>query len=411
MAGATAAERLGAMAAAAIAAPPSVAPAPAGGYADGTSAPVAPAPDEKEKEKAPVEKAPAKTGMLLADLDDALEGLGTGPRQSLYRSSLDVPFFVVSATQLVEGVPALQDDEHEELLSWLDEIADALEQECAVLLADFEGEMTGFGGELVTAAFLPTAVLNRTDFSIRRDGAKGQLRAGLLLDLRCFGGRALCRRLMESQNVVKIIWGADGDLTSLRHQVFPAPLETYSRSVVDAQLAFSQPHMRLGMGRMLDRVPKEYKASLPNKASVEFDMPHSLNMRALRWPLQENEAKYAADDLHRLEAILITQVPPQDGGYAHAFVLTADIMARLDNDPYGLAWLSNELNFFSRKPAGTQRRAKAVQLVRHLKTLPARMAGHQFYQDFQWVAQLEAQLVHELATAGVVIPADASFAN
>lgn len=352
-------------------------------------------------------------GSLLDEVDGrgSSDGLGPGPRRSVMRSSLDVPFFVVSDTELVEGVPALPREEFEELLSWLDGIADALEAERVVLLADFEGEMTGFGGELVTAAFMPTNVLDRRALTVRRGASvRDQLRAGLLLDLRCEGGRQLTRRLMESEAIVKIIWGADGDITSLRHQVLPAPLETYSRAVVDAQLAFSQPHARLGMARMLDRVPWELKAALPNKTSVEFDMPHSWNQRALRWPLQSHEAKYAADDLHRLEAIVLTQMPP-NGGYGEALVMTAEIMARVDSDPYGLAWLGNELNFFSRKPPGTQRRAKAVQLVRHLKTLPARMqlTNSSFFPA--WVVSLEMSLVQELAMQGVVIPADASFAN
>merc|ERR1719181_41309 len=100
------------------------------------------------------------------------------------RSSLEVPFFVVSDTELVEGVPGLPRHDFEELISWLDSIVDALEAERVVLLADFEGEMTGFGGELVTAAFLPTSVLNRQDLTVVRDAQtfleKGkQLRAGL----------------------------------------------------------------------------------------------------------------------------------------------------------------------------------------------------------------------------------------
>jgi len=347
------------------------------------------------------------------DGDDLHEELGPGPRRSVMRSSLDLPFFILSEQELVEGVPALPRDQFQQLFAWLDGIIDALEEEKAVVLADFEGEMTGFGGELVTAAFMPTTLINRMDLSVtlRRGGYSmlcQQLRAGLLLDLRCEGGRYLCRRLMESEPIVKVIWGADGDLTSLRHQVFPAPLETASRSVIDAQLAFSPPHARLGMARMLERVPANFRAALPAKASVEFDQPHSWNRRALRWPLREFEARYAADDLHRLEAILATQEPP-NGGYGSAFVLTGEIMARVENDPYGLAWLGNELGFFSRKPPGVQRRAKAVQLVRHLKTLPARMANNGFFPP--WILPLEASLAHELAMEGVFIPADASFAD
>jgi hypothetical protein len=218
---------------------------------------------------------------------------------------------------------------------------------------------------------------------------------------------------MQSEHICKVIWGADGDLTSLRHQVLPAPLQISSRAVVDAQLAFSQPHARLGMARMLDRVPKSLLIQLPDKACVEFDLPHSHNRRALRWPLQSHEAKYAADDLHRLEAILQSQ-KPQDGGYGTALVLTSQIMNRIENDPLGMEWLANEMNFFQRKPPGTQRRAKAVQLVRHIKTLPARIpgygAGYGFPQNMTWILQLMPHLEAELANEGVFIPNDVSFA-
>jgi|Transcript_77084 hypothetical protein len=340
------------------------------------------------------------------------------PRQancrSVMRSSLDVPFIVVSELCLVEDLPPLPAEHFQDLLHALNGIVDELEAERAILLADFEGEMTGFGGELVTAAFLPTTTLERDGFRVGSKALSSlrhpdEPRAGLLLDLRCEAGRRLVRRIMQSEDVCKVIWGADGDLTSLRHQVLPAPLQISSRAVIDAQLAFSQPHARLGMARMLERVPRQLLEHLPDKACVEFDLPHSINRRALRWPLQCHEARYAADDLHRLEAILQSQVPPS-GGYGSAMILTAEIMSRIEHDPFGLAWLGNELNFFSRKPPGTQRRAKAVQLVRHIKTLPARMMAYPVAFP-PWVAGLEASLVAELASEGVFIPNDVSFAS
>jgi len=442
----TAAERLGAMAhraasstaafatgpllsplpaeVAALAKGPLLAPLPMGGYGKAQGLLLEPLSEQDECAPPPVD-----LGFLDDDADDdddayppiaepeslghcdltSLEGVGPGALQSVTRSSLDAPFFVVSDTELVDGIPALPREHFEELICWLDSIVDSLEAERAVLLADFEGEMTGFGGELMTAAFLPTIVLDRTSLNVRRNvSPMEQCRAGLLLDLRCESGRRLTRRIMESDSIAKIIWGADGDLTSLRHQVFPVPLEVCSRAVVDAQLAFSPPHARLGMARMLERVPQHLRAALPDKASVEFDRPHSFNRRALNWPLREHEAAYACDDLHRLEAIVVSQIPP-NGGYATAFVLTAEIMVGIDNDHFGLAWLGNELGFFSRKPPGVPRRAKAVQIVRHLKSLPFRMASNGFFP--QWVVSLKASLEAELAMEGVFVPPDASFAN
>jgi hypothetical protein len=394
MAVSTAAERLGAMACAGR--PVAARTSSADGFRDGL------------EEAQDLAECLAEAVLEDEEDDDVFFEVSAGPRRSVMRSSLEVPFFVVSDVDLVDGVPALAHHDFEEFLQWLERIVTSLEEEHAVLLADFEGEMTGFGGELVTAAFLPTTVLDRQRLEVCQDASPDQLRAGLLLDLRCEGGRHLVRRVMESEAIAKVIWGADGDLTSLRHQVFPCPLETYSRAVVDAQLAFSPTYARLGMARMLERVPEKLKAALPNKTSVEFDMPHSWNRRALRLPLQNHEARYAADDLHRLEAILLSQYPP-NGGYTAAFVQTAELMVRVDSDLFGLAWLGNELDFFSRKPPGTQRRAKAVQLVRHLKTLPARMTSNSFCPV--WVFRLGASLEQELYMEGVVIPADASFAN
>lgn len=327
-----------------------------------------------------------------------------GSTESAVMSSLKVSFVVVSESQLVETVPVLDQPDYEDLLEQLRAIVDALEAERAVLLADFEGEMTGFGGELVTAAFMPCRSIDRNTLQawprVQVD------RSGLLLDMRCRGGAELVQRVMESPHILKVIWGADGDLTSLRHQELPFCLGFRSSSVVDAQLAFSNPSARLGMARMLDRVPQELIAQLPKKEWIDFDQPHSLNRRALRWPLREEEARYAVDDMHRLDIIVSTQIP-EAAGYLLAFNMTEQIVLRIENDPDGIAWLQNELMWFERKMPGTQRRSKAVQLARHIKGLRAKDA--QLGPTWRWIGSLEANLSAELLKDGVVIPADASF--
>lgn len=347
--------------------------------------------------------------------DALLESL-SGSTSSVIYSSFKIPFIVVSEQQLVEGIqqavgPALQ-----QLFRRLNAALDIMERDRAVMLADFEGEMPGFGGELVTAAFMPTSALGE-HLDVRPEAPS--TRAGLLLDMRCPEGAALARRVMESTSIYKIIWGADGDLTSLRHQAHPFPLGFACRAVLDAQLAFSSPQARLGMARILERIPADLIADLPKKECIDFNLPHSLNKRALKWPLRDVEARYAVDDLHRLDMIVRTQMPTSGGGYGAAMATSAEIMAVIESDPDGLAWLHRELVFFERKRPGTQRRAQAVQLARHIKTLRARGIIAALFlsnvpQDeatFDFVAALENQLDAELLADGIIIPADVSFAT
>lgn len=335
---------------------------------------------------------------------------------SVIQSSLKLPFVVVSELQLVEGVQPASGWARQDLFQRLNSIIDFMEKERSVLLADFEGEMPGFGGELVTAAFMPTAALDCSTLKARPAAAT---RAGLLLDMRCPNGAALVRRLMESASITKVIWGADGDLTSLRHQVHPHPLGFACRAVLDAQLAFSTPQARLGMARILERVPPDFMAELPKKECIDFNMPHSLNKRALSWPLREVEARYAVDDLHRLDMILRTQVPLCGGGYLAALAMSTEIMGVIDSDPDGLAWLQRELSFFERKRPGVQRRAQAVQLARHIKTLRAQGVLSRLFigstpqeeAAFEFIAAIEPQLDTELLADGIVIPSDVAFAS
>ena len=121
---------------------------------------------------------------------------------------------------------------------------------------------------------------------------------------------------MESPRITKLIWGADGDLISLRHQASLKSIR--ASSVIDVQLGFSQPSRRLGMARMLESVPPRMMQGLPMKDhQINYD-PRARNMRCLRLPMNDRLACYSMDDLHRIEAILRTQTPPLGLGYARA---------------------------------------------------------------------------------------------
>merc|ERR1719510_2208933 len=97
---------------------------------------------------------------------------------------------------------------------------------------------------------------------------------------------------METTAITKMIWGADGDVASLRYGPPAAPLNISSAQVVDVQLAFSTPSRRLAMAKTLER------------------------------PLPTQVATYAMDDLHRLDLVLQHQRPSGNAGYMQALSVT-----------------------------------------------------------------------------------------
>merc|ERR1712100_617583 len=135
--------------------------------------------------------------------------------------------------------------------------------------------------------------------------------------MRCPGAAALVKRVMESTAITKIIWGADGDLTALGYTPAQQPLGIFGANVVDAQLGFSSDKKRLGMAKMLERLPEAEVSRLSKRGSIDFESRHSRHCRALSLPLSSNSALYAMDDLHRLDLILQTQRPPS-GSYTEA---------------------------------------------------------------------------------------------
>jgi hypothetical protein len=138
-----------------------------------------------------------------------------------------------------------------------------------VILADFEGENIGWGGELVTAQFLPTQALDKSLSPTRFLEPPPESEMGLLIDADREKSREIVRAVMESRQLTKIIWGADGDLATLRHQLYDSNLNRVvpirSINVIDVQLGFSTMSRRLGMKTMMERVPRSFTLGLSSK--------------------------------------------------------------------------------------------------------------------------------------------------
>eukprot|EP00933_Yihiella_yeosuensis_P060083 TRINITY_DN6206_c0_g5_i1.p1 TRINITY_DN6206_c0_g5~~TRINITY_DN6206_c0_g5_i1.p1 ORF type:complete len:505 (-),score=125.97 TRINITY_DN6206_c0_g5_i1:123-1637(-) len=351
-----------------------------------------------DSKDAKASKTESSTSASKATPNTAVSRVKSG--QFCIRSSRNVPFLVVSNQNLVEGLPTPTSAEYQEMLSLCRDIL-KLWDRGSVVLADFEGEMTGLEGELLSAAFQRTLVLDAK--SLRPQScAAASSEMGLLFDLRCSEGVELTKRLMESDSVCKMIWGAAGDITSLRFTPVRKPLSITSASVVDAQLAYSSVGRRLAMEKMLERVPPKNIASLPAKGSIDFLSAHAFHRRALALPLQRDSAVYAVDDLHRLEAVLLSQ-KPSAGSYLAAQSQTSSLHSRLLNSPATAAQesLAGQAAAFE-KLTGLDKQLAAVRAKRRI--LAMRALG--FSVDESSTEKLADAILKE---AKVVIPKDLEF--
>jgi len=331
--------------------------------------------------------------------------------RSFFRSSLGCPFVAVSDTQLVEAVrPPSSDAESRQLVAAVTRIIDFYEATSAVLIADFEGEMLGYGGELITGAFVPTSSVEPGSLRKLATNQPVHENQGLLIDMRGSSGIELVRRIMESRAITKLIWGADSDISSLRFQAFPREVGVQPHGVVDVQLAFSSPTWRLGLARALETVSRngqsEITSALPDKKGLDFDTPHSKNRRALVLPLGELEARYAADDLHRIEAVLRGSTP-ETGAYLQAKAVSDQVAANLAADPAGFRKLQTDLDWFQTL-VGHKRDKRAVEITRHVMSVRARRLQLEPAQE-QYMDQALVSVEQTLRDAGIVIPADLSF--
>lgn len=323
----------------------------------------------------------------------------------LVNNSVGCPFVVVSEGGLVDGIPEPGPAEFSRICAAVQAYVLNCEFRGAVMLADFEGEMPGHGGELVTAAFQETTAISGTSLAPCCWPVRVQF-PGLLLDLRsplCVG---LVKQIMESMRIVKLIWGADCDFQSLMYQHRPTPLEVLPAVVVDVQLAFSEPSRRLGMKRMLERVPEYLVHGLPDKDQIDFDSFHARNLRCMPLPLTSQTVTYAIDDLRRLEVILETQLPP-GGTYTLAHRQTEKIKCELSSDPIGLKSLQNRLHWFDKR-IGLKKTVEAVQIKRHIVSIRAR--GVDFDEQSK-LADIERLVTAVLSSAGVAVPEDLSFGS
>lgn len=323
------------------------------------------------------------------------------------RSSLNCPFLVLSETQLVTGMAAPTAEEFKRLKRLVTCFVAACQEKNAVLLADFEGEMPGHGGEISIAQLQFSEVLDPASLIPRRLAPEHSFQApGLLIDLRCPNCVDVIREVMGSPRILKVLWGANGDCQCLMYQRRPVHIGVDPQMLIDAQVAFDD-RVRIGMAKMLESVPAEIQKGLPTKqAQIDWDAFHFENRRALELPLSPQKALYAVDDLHRIEAILGTK-QPISGAYASAFQRSAQMLQDLRDDPYGLRTLQQDLVWLE-KLEGRKKMVKAVIIARHCNSLTLRGATLTDEQN-SLVRRARVCANDVLKTQHLQVPTDLSF--
>ena len=319
-------------------------------------------------------------------------------------SSLGIPFVVISKISFVAGhTPGNSDVEFKQLVNC---VLDGINgQRGSVYLADFEGEMPGFGGDLTVAQFLTTSTVER-DSLVPKTGALGSPPSiGLLLDLRDVDGIAITRLIMGDSDFTKLIWGASGDLTSLRYQY--SLQQIFAKNVVDVQRGFSIPGRLLGMATATDGLPYSFTRGLPAKDQGHDWTPRARNCRCVALPLNKNFSLYAMDDLHRIEAIISFKKPTNchTGSYTNARSVTTQFLKDLEVSGGAMAQVENEYRYFQRK-YGMQKKIKAVELIRVLIHI------QKVFEDSLSSSQknsIETMLRVARRAALVNVPADLSF--
>ena len=276
------------------------------------------------------------------------------------------------------------------------------------LLTDFEGENMGWGGVLETAQFLPTKIMNPVTLHVEcittPDTIDSFFLPGLLVDARGPKGAGIIKRIMESNQIIKLIWGADGDCASLCHQ---DNLQIRPVHVVDVQLAYSSPGKRLGMAGALERVPQSFIKDLPSKQSNPSKYsPQAFNKRCNVLPCGREDELYAMDDLHRILAIISTK-PPSMRSFSDAKAMTDQLISNLQNPTGGLAWLRQESGYYNRKH-GMVKSQKAVQFARACVHIELVFGATLNTSEKQVITDVKKMIAPELRRIGVVVT-DLSF--
>ena len=207
----------------------------------------------------------------------------------------------------------------------------------------------------------------------------------------------------ENPNIVKVMWGADGDLVSLRfqHNLGASPC-----NVVDVQLAHSSPSRRLGMQRALARMRSKRLDGLPHKEGHLDFTPRMYNRRILPFPLSLAVARYSMDDLHRIEALVcdfgVLPSLKEARQQIDAFLLTLPLANT------AVERLHTELNYLRRK-FGQPKAIKAVEVLRYI--IHIKLVFDLNAEQLGQVQRAEKTVMSTLRFTDAVVPVDLSFAT
>jgi len=226
---------------------------------------------------------------------------------------------------------------------------------------------------------------------------------GLLVDLRHQMCANLLRQVMESAQITKIMWDAETTCQSLMYQQHPCSLGIQPVAVVDAKIAFNN----LPLDSMLAHARKRLTRGLPRRDLVETDALQASNRRVAALPLSFLGAAQRIDDVHRIEAILLSKAPPM-GSYAEAREATDRMLGDLRCDPCGIRTLGVHMGMFEAS-GGVKRTAIAVAILRHIFSL--RLRGADLGCERNAVEEMGREVAAELFRAGVVVPEDLSFSS
>jgi hypothetical protein len=292
---------------------------------------------------------------------------------AMTKSSLSVDFIVVSDGKFLASVDAPSAALQAKVEAFVTATVNRWVAEGVFLIADFEGEMMGWGGELQVAQFLPTTSIDATTLKRSTSSMPDMADLGLLVDARSAFGIRVIRHIMGLTTITKLIWGADNDIISLK---FHPHLLITCHNVIDVQLGFCDPSNRKGMAAMLRNFPNSTRlALLPAKdADVAKYHPQARNCRCNTYPMDSTEALYCMDDVHRIDIILHSGTPTTSDSYQGAKHKTDAFLRMLtENAPEtALNSLRNELRYYDIK-SGVGKDCSAVALTRSIVAIKMRL--------------------------------------